>query len=137
MPPTQITLDTPKVTLGWDEELRCVVIAWKGITVTRDDYRAILMQSLDLLEMKHGSRLLADTRNTPVVASDNLAWIRAEWEPRSVRVGLRHTAGVVPKGGLTKPELLPTTTEGPHDCRQRTIFGTLEEAKAWLRSLPP
>ena len=131
-----IILETPKVLVAWDNDCRCVVISWKGPFVSGDEYRSILMRVLDLLEEKRASRLLSDSRNMPVMSPDDQKWLQDVWMPRSIKVGLRYSAVVAPKSALTKSTLRHIIDDSGDVPRQRAFFPTVEEAKAWLKSIP-
>lgn len=131
-----VVLDTPKVLVTWDNDVRCAVITWRGPYVSGDEYRSILMSVLDLLEEKRAVRLLSDTRHMPVMSPDDQQWVQSVWMPRSVKVGMRYSALVAPKSALTKLTLRHIIEDGSAVSRERAFFATVEGAKAWLKSKP-
>ena len=131
-----VIVDNASVRLLWDEGLKCVQIGWDGSYVSGPEYRATLLELLDLLAMRRGCRMLFDMRNLPVVSPEDQAWIQEEWMPRSLKVGLRYSAVVMPKSALSRLTLRHIAKDASGIERQRAYFETLEEARAWLKSMP-
>lgn len=130
----QMIVDTPTVTLAWDNNLRCMKIGWSGEYMSGEDYRAILMQLLDVLETKGGSRILIDMRNMPVMSPEDQAWVQSEWMPQSIKAGLKYSAVVMPKRALSRLTLRHLAKDAEGIKRERAYFETPEEASAWLKS---
>ena len=127
-------VDTPTVTLAWDDHLKCMKIGWSGEYMSGEDYRAILMRLLDVLEVKGGSRMLFDMRNMPVMSPEDQAWVQSEWMPKSLKAGLKYSAVVMPQRALSRLTLRHIAKDASEIERQRAYFETLDEAAAWLKS---
>lgn len=133
---SQVIVDTPQVSLVWDEELKSINVTWHGPFVTGSEYRAHLMRILEVLVEKRGSRMLLNMRDMPVMAPEDQEWSEREWMPRSMKTGLKYTAVVMPKSALSRSTLRHLAKAAKEIDRQRAYFQDLEEAKAWLRALP-
>lgn len=132
----QVIVDTPQVSLVWDEELKSINVTWHGPFVTGPEYRSHLMRILDVLVEKQGSRMLLDMRDMPVMSPDDQEWSEREWMPRSVATGLKYTAVVMPKSALARSTLRHLAKGASKIDRQRAYFQGLEEARAWLMAMP-
>lgn len=131
-----VVVQTPNVSLEWDKDAKCVKIAWRGAFESGEQYRQLLMRLLDVIEEKRGSRMLFDMRNMPVVSPEDQAWVQSQWMPRSIEVGLKYSAVVMPKAAISRLTLRHIAKDASHIDRQRAYFETLEEAREWLKSAP-
>lgn len=131
-----VVVQTPNVSVVWDKGAKCVRIAWQGSFESGAEYRQLLMRLLDIIVEKRGCRLLFDMRNMPVVTPEDQAWVQREWMPRSLEVGLKYSAVVMPKAAISRLTLRHIAKDASHIDRQRAYFETLEEAREWLKSMP-
>lgn len=132
--------DSQFVRIGWDEDLRCVTMEWKGVYAEGEEYRRILTQVLDLILEKGATRLLADGRKMKVITTDDQVWLENTWMPRSIQVGLKHSALIVPASALAQLSvgrvMTKFTSNMPVTDWTRAYFDNTEDARAWLRSCP-
>ena len=107
-------------------------LQWSGIQ-TLDVVQQGGLCYLELLRQQPCPRLLNDHREVVGRFTDVNEWIEQVWTPQATRAGLRHLAQVVAPGVFGQLSI--------QDLHQRLagqlsmqLFGTLEEAQAWLRS---
>lgn len=130
----ELIVDIPTVTLAWDDTLKCMRIRWSGDYMSGADYRAVLLQLLEVLQKKRACRMLFDMRNMPVMSPEDQAWVQAEWMPKSLKAGLRYSAVVMPERAISRLTLRHIAQDASNIQRQRAYFETLEEASVWLKS---
>jgi hypothetical protein len=109
---------------------------WQGVFVSGEEYRAVLTRLLDFIASRRGCRLLADMRNMPVMSPEDQAWVQDVWMPRSLAIGLRYSAIIAPKKAVTRSTIRHIVQDAGNIERTRAYFDTVEEAKAWLKSVP-
>ena len=81
-------------------------------------------------------RWLADTRKLGVITQDDLEWHEKDLIPQFVQAGVRYVATVVPNDVFAKwsLEALKQSKELKESALIVNTFGTLDDAKAWLKN---
>jgi hypothetical protein len=134
-----VYLQTPNVVVQWDAATRCVVIEWKDFAFG-EEYRTALNTVLQALEENKSGKLLADSRRMKAIPQEDQEWLMKDWVPRSAKVGLKHSAVVLPKSTLGQMTLQRLGQAGGGkrlvSSDGASYFETIEEARKWLRSLP-
>ncbi|MFC3799150.1 hypothetical protein [Cohnella sp. GCM10012308] len=117
--------------VSWDEELRSVIIEWKGFAYG-EEFQTILTKGADLLKLRYGSKVLMDTREGSAIKAEDKAWIGEFFIRRAYESGLRHLAMLEPHSLIAKMSVSRTVEGlGTLPYRQES-FGNREEAVAWL-----
>ena len=135
-----VYLDTPQVMVMWDAATRCVVVEWRDFAFG-EEYRRALETILEALADHKSNKLLADSRKMKPIPQDDQEWLIKDWVPRSAKVGLKHSAIVIPKttlGTMTLQRLVQQPGAGKRFVSSdgASYFETVEDAKKWLRQLP-
>jgi hypothetical protein len=135
-----IYLDTSYAFVQWDDANRFVLLEWRDFTYG-EEYRLALEKVLEALDKHHSNKLLADARKMRAIPQEDQDWLMKNWVPRSVKIGLKHSAIVIPKtthGQLSLQQLAKAASGSKRlvSTDGSSYFETIEEAKKWLRSLP-
>ncbi len=129
----QIYYEKPNVVVGWDEEVGCSYIKWKGFAYG-EDFKTALNKVVQILSEKQGTKHLTNLEKSRVVSQDGREWIGRDWLPRARAAGLKHTAFVLPKSELAQTSL-NRTLEGAPNRSSDAYFDNEEAAREWLKSL--
>ena len=134
-------LDAPFLRVEWDEGLKCILMDYKDVFAEGEEYREPLSKVLDLIEEKRCIRLLADGRKMKIITPEDQAWVEKDWLPRSKRVGIRHSALILPKSvvsTLAVNRIMERfTSKGGKEVEiVRAYFDDTPSARTWLRSVP-
>lgn len=133
---TTICLDTPYVTLAWNDPDRYAQITWKSF-VAGSDYRQTLVTLLDVLKEKRAGRMLCDLRSMKVVPADDQEWAQIHHMPKLAESPLAWCAVVVPRSTLAQISLRHISAHaGPSHKYISEYFDDLENAREWLLSRP-
>lgn len=133
---TIICLDTPYVTLEWNEPDRYAQITWKGFVVG-SDYRQTLATMLDLLAEKRVRRMLCDLRSMKVVSAEDQEWAQVHYMPKLAASPLAWCAVIMPQSTLARISLRHISAgAGPSHKHISEYFDDLEKAREWLISKP-
>lgn len=117
--------------VSWDDELRSVVIEWKGFAYG-EEFQTILLKGADLLKLRYGSKVLMDTREGSAIKAEDKAWIGEFFIRRAYESGLRHLAMLEPQSAIARMsvnrtvENLGTLPHRQESCEDR------DEAVRWL-----
>jgi hypothetical protein len=134
-----VYFDTPQALVQWDPATRCVLIEWRDFTYGQE-YRTALNAVLRALEENKTGKLLADSRRMKAIPQDDQEWLMKDWVPRAAKIGLKHSAVVLPKSTLGTMTLQRLAQVGGGkrlvSSDGASYFETLEDAKKWLKSLP-
>lgn len=117
--------------VSWDDELRSVIIEWKGFAYG-EEFQTILLKGADLLKLRYGSKVLMDTREGSAIKAEDKAWIGEFFIRRAYESGLRHLAMLEPHSLIAKMSVNRTVDGlGTLPYRQES-FEDRGEAVAWL-----
>lgn len=89
--------DNPICRVSVDAAIPCVVLVW-GRYATSAQLRYVHECVLDLLRRQALHRILGDDTALAVIPVDDQAWLRDDWLPRALAVGLKAAASKCPKG---------------------------------------
>lgn len=126
--------------LEYDSSVPCITASFNGF-MSSEQFRSFLDKGLDLLiEKKKGNDKilwLADTRKHVVQSDKDTQWVADSWNPRALKGGIRHVAFVLPENvfGNASVKKYTDNTEKKGDEMNVQMFGTIESAKDWFRSL--
>ncbi|WP_217593768.1 hypothetical protein [Cohnella sp. GbtcB17] len=117
--------------VSWDDELRSVVIEWKGFAYG-EEFQTILLKGADLLKLRYGSKVLMDIREGSAIKAEDKAWIGEFFIRRAYESGLRHLAMLEPHSAIARMSVNRTVEGlGTLPYRQES-FEDRDEAVRWL-----
>ena len=127
--------ESAHIRIFWDEQIQCVVGEWLSFAKGKD-FREPLVKGLELARNMRARRWLADTRKLGVITQDDLEWHEKDLIPQFVQAGVRYVATVVPNDVFAKwsLEALKQSKELKESALIVNTFGTLDDAKAWLKN---
>lgn len=128
---TKVYLDAPYASVRWESHAQWVVAEWKA-WASSADFRAAQETTLRAVQENRALRFLADTRNARLVLVEDERWMCEDLIPRLALAGIRWTAVVTPENKLTKL-IAADVGKTQRSGSQSQHFGTLDEAKEWLR----
>ncbi len=135
----KILFSTNNIVFYIDETVPCLVNEWRGF-IKSSDFRSGILKLLEVYKEQQphyqNLHLLADTRTLGVINREDLAWITEEINPQYVALGAHYEAFVVSEnafGQISLNRYIVSTMEKGNFTVQ--IFDTMENAKAWLKSL--
>ena len=82
-------------TVGYDAEVPCVIMTWKGYATSRE-FREANERILGVLCERNASKLLGDIKEFVLIGADDQHWLSTNWIPRAMAAGLRTVAMVTP-----------------------------------------
>ncbi len=103
-------------------------------------FERLLTTGAELLEQHGAKKWLSDDRDNVVIAPEDIAWGEARWVPRAAEAGLKYWGVVLPSGAVGSLQLV-TRIKAPQNLERipaltTRIFETVEDALAWLESVP-
>ena len=81
--------------IGYDAEVPCVTMTWKGYATSRE-FRDASERVLSTFAERNASKLLGDAKDFVLIGSEDQNWLSHHWIPRMIGVGLRTVALVSP-----------------------------------------
>ena len=126
--------DEPYIAIRWESEGPWVIVEWKA-WATSQEHRAAYEKGLLAVTDNHATMWLVDARAMRAVVAEDQHWLATYFVPRLARAGIRKTALVRPKSEVAALASDNVVRDHPIDADQRRSFTTLDEAKAWLRSV--
>ena len=135
----EILFSTNNIRMYIDEDIPCLVNEWIGF-IKSADFRAGILKLLEIYTQQkvHYPKLhlLADTRTLGALKREDVTWITEEINPQYTVFGATYEAFVVSENAFGQASLqryvVQTTAQGSFTVQ---IFDTIENAKAWLKSL--
>jgi len=82
-------------TVGYDAEVPCVIMTWKGYATSRE-FREANERILGVLSERHATKLLGDIKEFVLIGAEDQRWLSTDWIPRAVEAGLRTVAMITP-----------------------------------------
>ncbi|WP_157995081.1 hypothetical protein [Peristeroidobacter soli] len=126
--------DNPICRITVDAGIPCVMLVW-GRYATSSQLRFVHECALDLLRRHALHKILGDDSSLAVITVDDQGWLREDWFPRALKAGLKATASKCPNGFFGKQSVANVMSGAPAGVTLRS-FEQLEEAKAWLQTVP-
>ena len=91
-----------------------------------------LSAGTDALEKYGVSKWLSDDRNNGPLPTETMQWTLEEWQPRTIAIGWKYWANVVPTQLAAAGTLIPYIENLHRLGLKMRVFTTLEEALDWL-----
>lgn len=135
-------VDETNGTIEYDASVPCLTATFTSFMPT-DQFQAFLNKGLALLiEKKRIHRRLlwlADTSHHAVQPAQDIQWVVEDWNPRALKAGINHVAFVLPANVFASRAVkgYAAKTKETEDEMTVEVFGALEAAKEWFRTLEP
>jgi hypothetical protein len=126
--------DNPICRVSVDAAIPCVMLVW-GRYATSAQLRFVHESVLDLLRRNALHKILGDDSALALIPVDDQAWLREDWLPRALGGGLKAAASKCPNGFFGKQSVANIMSRAPQGIQMRS-FEKLDEARAWLQSVP-
>jgi len=126
-----IERSTANYTIEWDAELEAVVHTWDDFAA-RATFRRGCEELLDVIEDRDTRKTLIDTSRIRAHDLGDQRWLREDWVPRTIEVGVEYTAVVYGGSAVAKmdmEDLLADLDDLDYTTRMTT---DVAEARAWL-----
>lgn len=120
-------------TVSVDLDVPCVVMHWHGYATTAD-FREAAHRVGDLLREHRIDRLLVDTTDLPIIASEDQDWLNREWLPQQIAHGLRAAALVSSRFYFARVSVENVNRRLRPDELTIELFTNAETAREWLLS---
>jgi hypothetical protein len=126
--------------LEYDATVPAIIARFDGF-MSSEQFRDFLNKGLDFLIQKKqaGEHILwlADTSKHVVQPDKDTKWVADDWNPRAIKAGIFHVAFVLPEnvfGGMSVKKYVENTDK-KGDSIIVQMFGNIDSAKSWFRSL--
>ena len=125
-------------TVGYDAEVPCVIMTWKGYATSRD-FREANERILGVLAERNTSKLLGDIKEFVLIGADDQHWLSTNWIPRAMEAGLRTVAMVTPVFYFNRVAVESVGRTLDPETLVLQHFDTRETARQWVASIrqPP
>lgn len=127
--------ETDYVTISWDDTIKSVCVQWHKFALS-EQLRLSFNKIIELLELKRGNQVLADTRNQGVIGLTDQDWINQDWYPRAVKAGYTRIAVILSKSIITKMSINRIMSE-EHPGLEESYFDEIDKAREWLLEKAP
>lgn len=130
----EIYLDKEYVTVLYKPELKAVEILWKNFAPSKQ-YRETMQLAYKVIASCRAKHWLSDMTYAGVVSIENQKWMKKEFIPRALKLGIEKIGFVASKDIFNKmytddvKNLL--SAQSGAQCH---YFSVLSEAENWLRS---
>jgi len=91
---TTIFYDKPWCQVSWLATTEAVCLTWKGFA-NSEQFREACNASLELLEKKQATKMLADNREAKAISDADQKWMNESWFSRAYEKGYRGSAVLV------------------------------------------
>ena len=99
------------------------------------EFRTVLNTGVDILEKHGATKWLSDERHMAPLTPEETAWCMTDWFPRSVKVGWKFWALVVPNDIMSQINLTEFVNEYYEKGIRIMVFTDPEQAMEWLERL--
>jgi hypothetical protein len=125
--------DNPICAVSYDANVPCLFVQWRGYAKSTE-IRYVHECILRLVEEHRVSKLLGDDAALRTITAVDQHWIVDDWMPRAIAAGLKTAASNRPSRPSGRASVNRIRSAVPAGLAIRS-FGSLDEAKAWLRSV--
>ncbi len=116
----------------FDPELKVITNAFPN-KISTSDFITLCSSALEKLVEHQCDKLIADTTDLGVMGKEKQEFIQQEWFPKAIESGLKKVAFVVPKDAFGKFGMEKANKEAEGSPINMKYFGSLEEAKEWIK----
>jgi SpoIIAA-like len=122
-------------TVGYDAEVPCVIMTWKGYATSRE-FREANERVLGILVERKASKLLGDITHFVLIGAEDQNWLNDDWIPRAMAGGLQIVALVTPVFYFNRVAVDNVSKRLDPEALVLQHFADRETARAWLRGVP-
>lgn len=126
-----IVFDKPFCTIHYYKEGNVVHLDWNK-HATRDQFVEACNYSLQVMEEKKASKMIADNSKVSVVAVENQNWLTENWFPRALQKGFQYSAVVVSNDAFVKFAVKRIENKIQDTLFVVQYFDHVDLAKEWL-----
>ncbi len=121
-------------TVGYDAEVPCVIMTWKGYATSRE-FREANERILGVLSERAASKLLGDIKEFVLIGADDQHWLTTNWIPRAMEAGLRTVAMITPVFYFNRVAVESVGQKLDPEALILQHFDNREAARQWLASV--
>lgn len=122
------------LTVGFDAEVPCVTMIWRGYATSRE-FREGNERILGVLTERGASKLLGDIKEFVLIGADDQHWLSSNWIPRAVEAGLRTVAIVTPVFYFNRVAVESVGQKLDPNALVLQYFDNPDVARQWLGSV--
>lgn len=126
--------EDPFMDVHWHDDIGIPRLYWKRFSAT-GAYRKAMDKLIDLAFEKQACVCWLDLSALSVVDKEDQTWIKENWLPRTVEIGVRHIAVTMPSTTLAKTSLLKGLRYEDSQTLEIGYFSHAEEPLNWLLRL--
>ena len=120
-------------TIGYDAEVPCVIMTWKGYATSRE-FREANERILGVLAERGATKLLGDIKQFVLIGAEDQHWLSTNWIPRAIQAGLRTVAMITPVFYFNRVAVESVGQQLDPETLILEHFGEREAARHWLTS---
>jgi hypothetical protein len=124
--------ETDHAIVQFEEETKTLELIWKK-TVTKEIYREVFLEALDLLIKNNSKNFISDIRKEGVVGPDNTKWLQENIIPKALKSGLQKIA-IVMDEDIFKEFYTENIKKAIEGNAQINLFKSMEEAYKWIKN---
>jgi hypothetical protein len=121
-------------TVGYDAEVACVTMTWKGYATSRD-FREANERILGVLAERNTSKMLGDIKEFVLIGADDQHWLATNWIPRAIQAGLRNVAMITPVFYFNRVAVANVEEKLDPEMLVLQYFDNREAARNWLATI--
>lgn len=122
------------LTVGYDAEIACVTMTWKGYATSRE-FREGNERVLGVLAERGASKLLGDIKDFVLIGAEDQHWLSSNWIPRAMEAGLRTVAMITPVFYFNRVAVESVGQKLDPEALILQYFDSQDPARHWLRSV--
>jgi hypothetical protein len=120
-------------TVGYDSDVPCVIMTWKGYATSRA-FREANERVLGVIAERKATKVLGDIEEFVLIGSDDQNWLTNDWIPRAMAAGLRTAALITPAFYFNRVAVESVGQRLDPEAFTLRFFESREAARAWLAS---
>jgi SpoIIAA-like len=118
-------------TVGYDADVPCVVMTWKGYGTSRE-FRAANERVLRAISEHKATKVLGDIKDFVLIGSDDQNWLTSDWIPRATAAGLRAAALITPTFYFNRVAVESVGQRLDRQALTLLFFDSRDAARQWL-----
>jgi hypothetical protein len=115
----------------WHDDVRIPRLNWKKFSAT-GAYRTAMNKLIELASEKKSRVCWLDLSALSIVDKEDQFWIKEDWLPRAVKVGVKHIAVAMPATPLAKSSLMKGLRYEDSVTLEIGYFNHPDESLDWL-----
>ncbi|QLH83153.1 hypothetical protein [Halosimplex pelagicum] len=123
--------DATNYTIEWDDDIEAIVFTWDEY-VSGQTFRDACEALLDAIKRKNASKALTDTRSVNAHDAEDQEWLRNDWMPRALDVGLEYSAIVHPDSVIAEMDVESMMDGADPSGAAPFLTSDVAEARQWL-----